>query len=77
MLKAPLTLSSLRKIFVLSLIPFPKKLFSLTPKVDEAPEDPTPAPSDISPVGFSSTVKDIILDSSELPSLISTLTVLK
>jgi len=43
-------------ILVFSLTPFPLKLFSFIEKVKVEPDDPTPAPAEISPVGFSSTV---------------------
>ena len=47
--------------FVSRLMPFPKKLFSLTPKPNVPPEVPTPAVAYISPVGFSSTEILIVL----------------
>ena len=59
------------------LIPFPKKLFSLTPKKIDEPVVPNPAPAITSPVGFSSTKIFIILRSSDDPSIISELTFLK
>ena len=40
--------------------PLPKKLFSLTENPTVPPVVPTPAPSEISPVGFSSTLIFII-----------------
>ena len=46
------------------LIPFPKKLFSWMPNEVEAPEVPIPAPAEIWPVGFSSTVISIVFSNS-------------
>ena len=49
----PLKVSELTEKLVSSLIPFPKKLFSLTPKPIDPPSVPSPAEALISPVGFS------------------------
>ena len=62
---------------VFNLIPFPKKLFSLTPKPIEFPDVPTPAEALSSPVGCSWTVMLIILDFISSRLIISLSTVLK
>ena len=52
--------SSVKDTFEESFIPFPIKLFSFIPKPKVPPDVPTPAPADISPVGFSVIVISII-----------------
>ena len=64
-------------MFVLSLIPLPKKLFSFIPPPIVSPVVPIPAVNEISPVGLSSTSISISLRDSFDPSLISVLTFLK
>ena len=59
-----------------SLIPLPKKLFSLIPPPIVSPLVPKPADNEISPVGLSSTSISIILKFLEVPSLIFDLTFL-
>ena len=65
----PLNASLDNSKFVSRLIPFPKKLFSLTPKPNDPPEVPAPAVAKISPVGFSS--KEILIVLVLLSSLIT------
>ena len=67
----PFIVSSVNVAFAVREIPFPKKLFSLTPNATVAPSVPAPAPNEISPVAFSSTVIFIILALSPSISLIS------
>jgi len=62
---------------VFRLIPLPKKLFSLTPNAAVVPDVPTPAPNEISPVGFSSTLISITLKLVVEPILIVGSTILK
>ena len=57
--------------FEFNLIPFPKKLFSLIPPPTVPPEVPKPAPKEISPVGFSSTLRFTTLSPSLDPGTIS------
>ena len=59
------------------LIPLPKKLFSLTPNAAVVPDVPTPAPNEISPVGFSSTLISIIFKLLVEPALTVGSTILK
>ena len=63
--------------FVVKLIPFPKKFFSVIPPPIVEPLVPTPAAKEISPVGCSSTITSTILRFSLEPSLTSPLTFLK
>ena len=58
-------------------MPLPKKLFSLTPPPTVPPVVPNPAPKEISPVGFSLTVRFITLSPSLEPGMISVCTVEK
>ena len=74
--KLPLIVSSVSLKSNPNLTPFPKKLFSETAKPTVPPSDPTPAPKEISPVGFSSTSIFTILVPPSPPSIISDLTVL-
>ena len=60
----PLIVSSLNERLLFNLIPLPKKLFSCTPNWVDAPDVPIPAPAEICPVGFSSTVISIIFSRS-------------
>ena len=61
----------------LKFTPLPKKLFSLTEKPIVAPEVPVPAPREISPVAFSSTVILIIFEFGFDPSITSDWVLLK
>ena len=70
-MNSPVIESSVKFNELDNLIPFPKKLFSDTEKPSVPPSEPAPAPTDISPVGFSSTVKSIILVENSEPSFIS------
>ena len=58
-------------------IPLPRKLFSITPNANVLPSDPTPAPAEISPVGFSSRLILIIFWFFKVPLTTSSLTLLK
>jgi len=58
-------------------IPLPKKLFSFIPPPIVPPDVPYPAPKEISPVGFSSTVIFTTFVSAVSPSTTSEITVLK
>ena len=69
-----MTLFSSNCKFESSKIPFPKKLFSFIPPPIDPPEVPTPAPKEISPVGFSSTLISIVFKLLSEPSFISYLT---
>ena len=69
-----MTVSSVKFRELVSLIPFPKKLFSDIANPIVPPSDPAPAPTEISPVGFSSTVMSIIFVDNSEPSLISAVT---
>ena len=51
------------------MIPFPKKLFSFIPPPIVPPDVPIPAPKEISPVGFSSTVRFTTLRPSLEPGI--------
>ena len=75
--KFPLIVSSDTLSDVPNLTPFPKKLFSVTPKPNEPPSLPTPAPRVISPVGFSVTSRFITLVLIFSPSVIFDFTSLK
>ena len=55
---------------LLSLIPLPSQLFSVTAAINEVPSVPTPAPAEISPVALSSTEISKTFKSGELPSKI-------
>ena len=57
-----------------TLTPLPSQLFSAILKAKEPPLVPTPAPAEISPVGFSSTTILIIFWSFRDPSITSFLT---
>jgi len=63
--------------FEFNLIPLPKKLFSFIPPPIVPPDVPTPAPKEISPVGFSSTVRFTTLSPSLDPGTISVSTLEK
>ena len=54
-MNCPLSLSSEISRLVFKLIPLPRKFFSVIPPPTVPPEVPKPAPSEISPVGCSST----------------------
>ena len=58
-------------------IPFPRKFFSVIPPPIVDPPVPTPAPKEISPVGFSSTETLTIFKFASDPSIISDFTFLK
>ena len=57
----PLAVSSVIVAKASRFIPLPRKLFSFTPNPIVAPDVPVPAPNEISPVAFSSTLKLITL----------------
>ena len=58
-------------------IPFPLKLFSFIPKPIVVPSVPTPAPAEISPVGFSQQLNQFFWSFSSVSIIFSDLTDLK